>query len=288
MSNDTSNPETESPVPSEPPPGAVCGPACPLRRSFEPALVGFFAFMWAGGILSNVIYPDGLPERLYWTASTFLFLATLIVWLKTPRAQRSSLLVAGGVGFAAELFGVYSRLLFGKYEYGPILQPQLLGVPLVLFCAWLILFAYVKSLLGRVRLGVGASVAVGAGMMVLLDVLIDPVVSEGLRYWSWSLDPFESDSILLWAHRNPPPGLGFDIPLSNFIGWYMVSALIFSLCRKPWPRHPRAEWVGLALIVFFLATGWLTLDRRAAISVAAAVLVAAHFGLTAPWRREGK
>jgi len=112
-------------------------------------------------------------------------------------------------GFLAEVLGSRAGVPFGPYSYTAALQPQMLGVPLVMACAWLIVLGYVKAWFTRFdRLGWG-QVPVGALWVTSMDLIIDPVATTALGYWRWHAD-----------------GHYMGVPLSNFAGWLIVSALL--------------------------------------------------------------
>jgi putative membrane protein len=58
------------------------------------------------------------------------------------------LVVAGGIGLAAEAVGVRTGFPFGHYEYTGTLGPEVLDVPVVVPLAW-VMMAYPCLLLGR-------------------------------------------------------------------------------------------------------------------------------------------
>lgn len=54
-----------------------------------------------------------------------------------------------------------------------------------------------------------------AGRVTAADLLIDPLATGGLHYWHW-----------------PDRGSCYGVPLQNFLGWFVVSWLIFRLRMK--------------------------------------------------------
>src|SRR5262245_21761570 len=108
--------------------------------------------MWCGGVASHVIFGAENPETA-WAAPVFLTLAAMITIVTTPdRSNLIALMVVAIGGFLAEVVGVRYGFLFGEYRYTATLQPQLLGVPLVMMSAWMVLFAYIKQAMLRLRL----------------------------------------------------------------------------------------------------------------------------------------
>ena len=152
-------------------------------------------------------------------------------------------LIVLAVAWAAEFIGSATTVPFGGYGYTSKLQPQLLGVPLLVPLAWLMMlppaWAVAQRITGRVS-GV-AFVAVSALAFTAWDFYLDPqMVHWGL--WVWDVS-----------------GPYFGIPLANFAGWLLISALITALVRpsrapadaahrhlRPGLAH-RGDWPGVRL-----------------------------------------
>ena len=108
-------------------------------------------------------------------------------------------------GYVAEWLGVHGYWLFGNYAYGPTLGTKLFGIPLTIGINWFLLIYGVGVSLQRSRLkSLFARVAIGAVIMVLLDLLIEPVAIK-LDYWQWQ------DNI---------------IPFKNYLCWYLLSFIL--------------------------------------------------------------
>lgn len=109
-----------------------------------------------------------------------------------------------------------------------------MGVPLAIGFAWLILFAYVKQMLQQMGIRTPWVILCGALWMVALDLLIDPLASGPLGYWIWEVK-----------------GWFCGVPLVNFLGWFGVSLILFSIFRKPWPQSEGNLHIGLSIVLFF-------------------------------------
>ena len=143
-------------------------------------------------------------------------------------------MAAAGIGFIAEYVGVSYGFLFGQYVYTGTLRPLLLGVPLVMACAWMILFAYVKQMLLPFKLSKPAEMTISGVWMVAIDLLIDPLAANRLGYWRW----IES-------------GAYYGVPARNFLGWFVVSFMIFGIIRQRPQSDLWARAVGLSILLFF-------------------------------------
>jgi bisanhydrobacterioruberin hydratase len=203
------------------------------RKVILTALAGAYVALWVGGVSAHVLQ-GGPPTDAQWAAPVFLLLAGLIALVTASPANLGGLLAAAGVGFIAEYVGVSYGFLFGRYVYTGTLQPLLLGVPLVMACAWMILFAYVKQMLLPFKLSKLTEMTISGVWMVAIDLLIDPLAANRLGYWRWI-----------------ETGAYYGVPARNFLGWFLVSFMIFGIVRQ----HPQSDlWarsVGLSILLFF-------------------------------------
>jgi putative membrane protein len=201
------------------------------RKVILTALAGAYVALWVGGVSAHVLQ-GGPPTDAQW--AVFLLLAGLIVLVTASPANLGGLLAAAGIGFIAEYVGVSYGFLFGRYVYTGTLQPLLLGVPLVMACAWMILFAYVKQMLLPFKLSKLTEMTISGVWMVAIDLLIDPLAANRLGYWRWI-----------------ETGAYYGVPARNFLGWFLVSFMIFGIVRQ----HPQSDlWarsVGLSILLFF-------------------------------------
>ncbi len=111
---------------------------------------------------------------------------------------------------------------FGSYRYGDDLQPQVLGVPVAVGLAWWAMALPAREVAARL-VGPGwRRVALGAIALTAWDVLLDPqMVDEG--YWTWA-----------------DGGPWRDVPLTNYAGWLVVSALLMVALERALPAASRS------------------------------------------------
>ncbi|GAB93402.1 carotenoid biosynthesis protein [Gordonia rhizosphera] len=143
------------------------------------------------------------------------------------RAAVALLAVAGGGGLLAEAVGVRTGYPFGGYDYTGTLGAEVIGVPVVVPLAWVMMswpaLVVARRLVGgRAR---WATALVGAWALTSWDVFLDPQMVD-LGYWQWD---------------RPSPALpGVEgIPLTNFAGWFVVSLLMVTILDRLVPRDPR-------------------------------------------------
>ncbi len=107
-------------------------------------------------------------------------------------------------GYLVELVGVQTGIVFGVYQYDTALGPKIAGVPPLIGLNWLLL-TYSCGIIARqafARLWV--RVLVGALLMVVLDLLIEPMAIR-FDFWSWAND---------------------SIPVQNYIAWFMIALIM--------------------------------------------------------------
>ncbi|PRY89935.1 carotenoid biosynthesis protein [Mongoliibacter ruber] len=136
------------------------------------------------------------------------------------------------LGYGSEVLGVHTGFPFGDYWYGPVLGWQLFEVPLMIGINWLILVYCTGNLLAVKIENDWLAAILGAFMMMLIDVIIEPV-AVALDFWQW-----ESDII----------------PISNFIGWIAVAFIIQLFYRKlKFHKENAISWYLLFNLITFFA-----------------------------------
>lgn len=139
-------------------------------------------------------------------------------------------------GYLIELLGVHSGWPFGTYHYSRSLGVQILGVPLIVPCAWALL-TYPVLIAARKATHNWAFVY-GALGLVACDYFLDPQMVAAGR-WSWKLvgprAPFES-----------------NIPLSNLAGWLFAGMGLIALLNTSLPRERRKNGASTTIPDFLL------------------------------------
>jgi len=208
----------------------------------------------------------------------FLFLlAFLAAGVRDLGVGRTLLFLAWvwPLAFVAEFSSTRIGIPFGLYHYTQTTRGEELFIADVPFFDSLsfTFLAYASLCLARVVLASRNRLAI-AGLsgvlMMLLDVVIDPLAVRGDR---WFLGR------IFWY---PEGGVYFGVPLSNFAGWVVVGALgvggylllagARAIGEKPWPG------VGLyyGVLLFNLAlTAWIQEWSLLAAGIALHVILAA-------------
>lgn len=149
-------------------------------------------------------------------------------------------------GWAVEWIGHQTGFPFGFYSYTERLQPQFGGVPLLIPLAWLMMlppawsvaFSITQPLAQRPLVRRLAFIAVSALAFTAWDLFLDPLLVSW-DFWRWQ-----------------EAGAYFGIPLSNYGGWLLTSALMTAL-TMPRADLPRAPMLFLYGATWFFMTGGL-------------------------------
>ncbi len=163
-----------------------------------------------------------------------LFAFALTHCIETRGAARSLLMLIAGFAIAltTEYLGSSYGLLFGQYDYTDNLGPKVLGkVPVIIPIAWFMMLYpawHVADLLVTryaARIASDARIARGALRII--------IAALAMTAWDLSLDPrMVADGNWVWRDG----GAYFGIPISNYFGWFVTSALIY--CAWQWIEPP--------------------------------------------------
>lgn len=155
-------------------------------------------------ILYIILGAGGLWHLLGMFQTTMKILAApliigLTLWLAIEYLQRIEnsrrlrfVVWSGGIivaGFLLEWLGVKTGVIFGQYQYGNVLKPQIAGVPISIGFAWLGLvlssFAVAQTLFRRLTNNGVTIILAAALLMVIFDLLMEPAAIH-LDYWHWA------------------------------------------------------------------------------------------------------
>ncbi|WP_411274358.1 carotenoid biosynthesis protein [Daejeonella sp.] len=144
--------------------------------------------------------------------------------------------VVYAAGFLVEVAGVNTGLIFGSYTYGRTLGTQIWNTPILIGANWLILVYTTGVLLNVYTLNKYILAFLGAGILVGIDFLIEPIAIK-YDYWSWDRGV---------------------IPLQNYIGWFVVAFFMFLIFDKLNFRKQNSSAIVLfvAQLCFFIILNW--------------------------------
>ncbi len=215
----------------------------PIPPRYHPAIRTVLVMAYISGVIGL-----NLPALAdyFRPLSPFTLISSLVVLLLYHADWRPAfylyLVVAFLTGYLIEVAGVHTGLIFGHYAYGAGLGIQLWSVPPVIGINWLTLSYCCGSVCNHLRVPVWAKVAAAATLMVMLDFFIEPV-AVALDFWTW---------------------FGQPVPVRNYVGWWLVSASLFSLWYAlPFQKNNRlAKWLLALQFLFFVVPNLLTYFRQ--------------------------
>ncbi len=172
-----------------------------------------------GLVLAEIGYPlvGGVVRARLVVVTVLIGYAISVAHAALSRAAVPLILVTTGGGFAVEAVGVATGYPFGAYSYSDALGPKLLGVPLVIPLAWTWMAWPAWLVAGRLVDGFWR-VPVAGLALASWDLFLDPqMVAAG--YWTW---------------RDPRPALPGvpGVPISNYLGWFVVAVVLFAALRR--------------------------------------------------------
>lgn len=194
----------------------------PIRN----ALWAVFACTAALGVTEIYQRIAGIPmDRVHCLGLLRCLLAILLVLLYSayvlgPRRAVMLSLIAASVGFVVEVICMHTGIM-GQYVYASG-WPTLAGVPVDILCFWVVFihagYGFSNAVafwLGRRKphrrqgrmIELPLMVALDATAVVCIDLLLDPLVIR-LGWWRW-------------VHG----GGFFGVPLTNFVGWFLIVAV---------------------------------------------------------------
>jgi uncharacterized membrane protein len=207
-------------------------------------------------VLTAIAYPltsGGGRDAVSWTI-VVLGASLSVVHAGLSRGARVGVgvaLLGTTTAVVFEAVGLATGFPYGRYEYGDALGPTLLGVPLLVPLAWLMMawpsWVLADRLTRRTASGrrTVVRIAVAAAVFAAWDVVLDPQMVQA-GYWTW-------------AHPEPGlPGIP-TVPLTNLAGWLVAGAVLMALLSL---LVSRASVAGAPLIgdaAPLLAIGWMTL-----------------------------
>jgi putative membrane protein len=191
------------------------------------------------------------PYKAFFVNSTPVVLLTMFLLLASTEKKVAQdyfifFVISFIIGLTTEIIGVNTGLLFGDYQYGSVLGPKLLGVPLLIGLNWFIIVFCSGSLCSQglnflqkkfdvnvpssvFKIGV---VIGGAAIATCFDIILEPAAVK-LQFWSWE---------------------NGVIPLFNYICWFSISVILLSV--KMYFSKLSAQPFSIALLsiqaVFFL------------------------------------
>jgi bisanhydrobacterioruberin hydratase len=171
------------------------------------ASIAFLVILYVVGLVglqtdSRAWFLAATPLTL--TISAAMIILNMRAW--NPSAF-AAMIICAFVGFAIEVLGVHTGLIFGDYQYGATLGWKAFEVPLVIGLNWMLLVSSTGTLTHRLRMPRYLQAAISATVMTALDLLIEPVAMR-LDFWQWA---------------------GHTVPMLNYLAWWISSFVLLLL-----------------------------------------------------------
>ncbi|TDS17066.1 putative membrane protein [Maribacter caenipelagi] len=157
------------------------------------------------------------------------FLLFLLIYPINNIKKTGALLLFFIGGMLAEWLGVNYQILFGEYEYGNNFGPKLDGVPYLTGAYWALLTFITASILDFTKLSYRIKIIGAAGLMVLLDFLMEksaPIFDfwefaggspTFENYWTWFLVGIIFQSIIKILNIQGHRILSLNLYLAQFV-----------------------------------------------------------------------
>ncbi len=189
-------------------------------------------FHIAGAIGIQLGYYDFFLPKSWLT----LVLSSTLLLLNSRYSKNVYLLlVVFLLGFTAEVIGVATGAIFGKYSYGENLGVKAIGVPLVIGLNWLMLGILARTVSISVSDNLYLRIVLSALIMVALDFLIEPFAPK-FDYWTFE---------------------GGHPDWQNYLGWFLVALpLQFILEKSRIEPNRKFAWNLLGAQILFFLTFW--------------------------------
>ena len=163
------------------------------------------------------------------TPLILLLTTALLIWTAPGKDVKFGIFIAVIFlgGFLVEVIGANTGFLFGQYSYGKSMGPLVFKVPVIIglnwfsiiYCAGVVVDKMQQLIEAKVDIPGGLTTELqlvsfvidGALLATFFDYIMEPAAAK-LGYWEW-----EGNS---------------GAPFSNFITWFVVSALMLAFMRK--------------------------------------------------------
>ena len=169
-----------------------------------------------------------------------LFLSFFLLFVTQNELNNKNILSALSIfiiGMIAEILGVNYGIIFGEYEYLDNLGLKVLGVPILIGIQWILLTfitgSFSSYLFNKSKI---KAIIFGAILMVVLDILIEPVAPE-MGFWVFS---------------------SLKAPIQNYIAWFIIGIPVQILFQYGIDKKERTFSFHL-LIIQFLFFGMINI-----------------------------
>jgi putative membrane protein len=182
--------------------------------------------------------PFLLPYFILLIPYVLLFHFALVVAYHSKKSFSHSLITLAVfitiflAGMAVEIVGVQTGKIFGSYSYGDGLGVHFMSVPVLIGINWMFMVYASASFANMFRVPQWMRVFIGAGIMVLYDLILEQVAPV-MDMWEFS---------------------GNTVPVQNYSMWFVCALFFHALVRisRVQIQNPVVRLVFVCHAVFFL------------------------------------
>ena len=170
--------------------------------------VYFFIIFYSVG-LTGIMLPGSRQFFIQLTPHTLLLSLFGLLLFHSARFDMktvAALLTIGIAGFAVEVAGVNTGLIFGGYIYGNTLGIKVFNTPLMIGTNWIILVYASFSLVISLSMHPVFKIITASAVMLLYDIVLEHI-APALNMWQWE------DGV---------------VPFQNYAAWFIISLIFHS------------------------------------------------------------
>lgn len=193
--------------------------------------------LWLTGLLVYgigvilILDPERRAESLRYTPVALLISTALLLFFHPASIRKKTVLywaIITVAGYLLEVTGIQTGLLFGHYVYADSLGFQLWDTPLLIGINWLFLTCACASVSTYFKIRPYLQVLLATIFMVAYDGILE-ITAPIMNMWHWE---------------------GDQVPLRNYISWFVVALCFQWLWKKEQPETPNR--MALPLLIFQL------------------------------------
>ena len=195
--------------------------------------INFFTLLLVPYVVGLIGILLPLTRSFFLSLTSYMLLFSfVIVYLEEGRWVIRNLLAIILImvfSFGAEYLGVNYGYLFGDYTYGSILGFKYYKVPLVIPITWALLSIASRSLVNLVTNSYAISAFLTAVVITAYDFILE-LVAIRFGWWWWNTG---------------------NIPIFNYICWFVLSFIFQLLFRKVPSITGRSYWIIFVHLLFY-------------------------------------
>lgn len=173
-------------------------------------VAGFFVIFYIVGI-TGMLVPDTfyLFKKLIPFAILLSVLALVFFHTQFETTDFIAFVIIYILGFAAEVIGVNTGIIFGHYQYGESLGIELFNTPLMIGINWLLLIYISSTVTAKLKINSTLQIVIAPLIMLVYDLIIEQVAPV-LDMWSWFDD---------------------KVPVKNYVAWFLLAFMFNSVLK---------------------------------------------------------